>query len=341
MGLIGVGEWFYYKLAKEQIIEREKAVLNTKLRQFLQQNPFLMRAIRFRNFTLPPNIKIAITFNGEQIYSNSPPLPIKVEHIEVKRWGELKIEVMAPFPKEKLAPIKRQLLFFTLFVLLFLTGIAYLLGKLFLSPMKEVIQNLERFIRDATHEMNTPISTILTNIELLEGESKPIQRIKRGAMRLNKIFDDLKFIRLHHHRPRQIEKISLPDFIRERLLLFEGTIHQKNLTLSVELNNKEIEIDREDLTRLVDNLISNSIKYAPSGSKVEIGVNGEKFWVINRGKIENPTQVIRKFYRENRSEGGFGLGLYIVKEICTRYQFKFKIFNRKGRVVAEVEFEKG
>jgi two-component system OmpR family sensor kinase len=338
--LIAIGEYFYFELAKKNIIQKEKLILKNKIITFLNQNPFLIRAIRFHQFKIPKNTKILIYFNNQLIYSNSPILDLKVEHIEIKRWGEIKIITTEKFPKEKLNEIIKKLIIFNIFFIAFLTIISIFLGKIFLDPLKKAIENLENFIKDATHEMNTPISVILTNIELLKEESKPIKRIKNATLRLNKIFEDLKYVRLHHKRKKTPIPIELQNFLQERIKLFENIIENKKLTLNILATQTTLTIDKEDLTRLFDNLLSNAFKYAPKNSTIKITLNKNSFCIENQGEIKNTQKLTQKFYRENSSEGGFGLGLYIVKKIVDEYNFKLTIKSQNQKVKICIIFVK-
>ena len=330
---VGIGEWFYYRLAKEGIIQKEKLILKNQIIQFLHQNPFFMRIIRFeRSFYVPDGMKVLVYIDNKLVFSNSPLLDIKEEYIEIRGWKKIKIIATEKFPKEKLNEVIRRLFVFNLFFLLFLTVVSVFLGKIFLAPLKEVINNLENFIRDATHEMNTPLSVILTNIELLDEENKPIKRIKNAALRLHKIFEDLKYVRLYHKRKKEIKRIKLKEFLQQRIALFEGIVENKNLFIEIDADEVCLEIDREDLIRLFDNLLSNAFKYAPKNSTVKITLNKNFFCIENEGEIKNINKLTHKFYRENESEGGFGLGLYIVKTIADEYSFKLKIENKNKKV---------
>ncbi|MEO1959254.1 MAG: HAMP domain-containing sensor histidine kinase [Nautiliaceae bacterium] len=330
--LVSIGEWFYYKLAKKEIIQKEKLVLKNQINEFLNKNPRLIRVIRGNSFNIPEGIKVLIYINDNLVFSNSSLLDLKEEYLERKGWRKIKIVTTKEFPYEKLNEILKRLLIFNLFFLLFLVTVSVFLGKIFLAPLKKVINNLEEFIRDATHEMNTPLSIILTNIELLDEENKPIKRIKNAALRLNKIFEDLKYVRLYHKRKKEIKRIKLKKFLQQRIRLFESIIENKNLFIEIDADEVCLEIDREDLIRLFDNLLSNAFKYAPKHSTVKITLNKNFFCIKNEGEIKNINKLTHKFYRENKSEGGFGLGLYIVKTIGDEYSFKLKIENQNKKV---------
>ena len=331
--LVAIGEFFYYKNSYHHIIHNELNILKVKLDNFLENN----RRIFYTS--IPKNLKLAIFRNKELINSNFTPKKIYfnkeywIEKDEIyyryeikRRWWRIDFVVKKKI-KEKIYALYEELIFFNLFLILFLSFISVYLGKLFLKPMKETILDLENFIRDATHEMNTPISIILANIELLDEENRYLKRIKTASIRLSKMFEDLKYIRFHHTKKKNLKKINLGEFIEKRLLFFETQIENKNLKVIKDIEKFEIVFDEEDLNRIIDNLISNAVKYAPTNSIIEIYLKNAEFCILNDGAIKNIENITNKFVRENENEGGFGLGLYIVKELTKEYKIKLKIIN--------------
>ncbi|GAB6045130.1 copper-sensing histidine kinase CrdS [Caminibacter profundus] len=345
--LVGIGEWFYYKFSYKNIIESEIKSIETEIKFFLEQNRGMIIKIINSEFTYSTNLKIAIYKNKKLIYSNFHPKKVYFDkkfwiednHIYyryemIKMWGRIDIVAQKLLNKEKFDSLHRALLIFNIFFLFFLIFISFWLGRVFLAPMKEVIKSLEDFIRDSTHEMNTPISVILTNIEIIKEKpnKKAIKRIENASMRLSKIFEDLKYIRLYHKKKKELKKIDLKELISRRILVFETQIENKNLKVVKNCENFEVVFDEEDLIRIIDNLLSNAIKYAPNNSTIEIKLKKGKFCIKNIGEIKNIENITKKFVREERSEGGFGLGLYIVKKIADEYKIKFEIRNIDKKV---------
>jgi len=276
---------------------------------------------------------MAIYKNGYLIASNfNPPKLDFNKEIIIKKDKIYYIKkLIRPFGivyivtfKEFRNNLLEELIIFNIFALVFIVFIAFILGKIFLAPMKKSIQNLENFITDATHEMNTPISVIMSNIEMLDIkgiQNKELNRIKTSAKRLSKIFNDLKFIRLNHQTKKKIIDINLKQFLLERIKYFE-------IKAKLELQDVNIQIDKEDLTRLIDNLLSNAKKY--SNQFIEIKLTKEFLVIKNDGEIKNIKNITKKYVRENKNEGGFGIGLYIVDKICKYYKFRFIIRNETG-----------
>ncbi len=248
--------------------------------------------------------------------------------------GAAYLVVWAPIDKKALQELVMHLLLFSLFALFVIATTAYFLGKLFLAPLKETITLLDNFIKDATHELNTPISTIITNIELFKefhpdlAKSEELQRIETAAGRLSKIFSDLSFLQLHHKLKKDIAPQRVDEVLCQRLNYFNGLFASKNLQLQSRIEKVTLPIDRTDLETLFDNLISNAIKYTPPNKSITITLNKEGFTIEDEGIGIDPKllpNITRRFFRANKSEGGFGLGLAIVKKICNYYGFEFLI----------------
>ncbi|WP_456479050.1 sensor histidine kinase [Nautilia sp.] len=346
--LVGIGEWIYYKSAVHKIYDEESNYVLNELKLAMPQSMF-----GFRFFNNKSDINISIYRNGVLMYGKDVKIKPRECWIENKtiychyelprRWGKIEFVGFKPFDYGPIKRLKRELFIFNAVIFVFIVFIAYVLGKMFLRPVKEAILSLENFIRDATHEMNTPISIINTNIEMLEMKDvnlKEFERIRFAAERLEKIFKDLTFIKLNHKiKNKNFQNVDLKGLICERLGIFETISEKKGVKVVKRCENLTVKADRDDIVRIVDNLLSNAFKYAPSGSEVRVVLNKNRFSVLNKGKIKNVKKITDKFYRENESEGGFGLGLYIVKKICESYGYKLNIKNENGFVKISVEFK--
>jgi len=224
---------------------------------------------------------------------------------------------------------------------LFIAGILFsllglFLGKLFIAPMKESIQTMNKFIEDTTHELNTPISTILTNIELLdtiytcEGKQE-MKRIEIASKTLSRLYEDLTYLKLNHNYHRNIEAINISQLLEERIEYFITLIESKELHVIKELEpNIILNIDKNDALRMIDNLFSNAIKYNKKWGTLHIILKPEQLEVINDGlgiKSEEIAEITNRFKRANSSEGGFGIGLDIIGQVVQRYEFKFEIIS--------------
>ena len=231
--------------------------------------------------------------------------------------------------------LKSRLIIAFIVAMFFITLIAYWLGRLFLAPMRNSITLLDDFIKDATHELNTPVSTILANAELLKSfhpeleNSKEIHRIETASKRLSRIYDDLAYIRLNHQRHHNIEAINISIFLKERVDYFETIAKAKEIHFRHNIEEGIIlHIDKEDITRIIDNLLGNAFKYTMPKGKVEVTLDKDKLNITDNGigiDAEAKKEVLQRFVRANKSEGGFGLGLSIVADIANYYNFNIEL----------------
>ncbi len=358
--LVGFGEYLYYLFAKNKIIEEEKYYIKNELRFYLNQNPSIPDIIKLKQLknkgTL--NIKIAVYKNDRYVYGDFKPERIyfnneswvqngKVYFLLIipKDWGKIYVLCSKSINRKALKRLKKELVLFTLFSIVFISLSAFFLGKIFLKPMRDAIRSMEDFLDDVTHEMNTPLSIILNNLEILELKgikTKESERIKLASLRLSKLFKDLVYVKFNKGKRRVIEEFDLKELILDRIEIFSLFTESKNLKIEKELKELVVRMDKEDALRVIDNLLSNAIKYSPQGSVVKIALNknDDKCLIIeNEGEIKDKSNIIKKFVREDKRSGGLGLGLYIVDRICREYGLRFYVLNEHSKVMIKIYFD--
>ena len=222
-----------------------------------------------------------------------------------------------------------------LFVALLSLGIV--LSRLFIRPMREAVELLDNFIKDTTHELNTPVSTIVTNVETIdeslldEKTLKKIRRIDISAKTIASIYEDLTYLILHHKVAVVDEPLEIEEVVEERLAYFNDHFLQKQLEVTENLSSCYLTIDRTKMIRIIDNLLSNAIKYNKRGGTIDVVLDATKFQVSDSGKgIENAKldQIFERYSRFDKSVGGFGIGLHIVASIVKEYGFRVEVASR-------------
>jgi len=247
--------------------------------------------------------------------------------------------------------LQRNVFLFMLGAGLFFTMLGYFLGKLFVAPMRDAIEKMNHFIQDTTHELNTPISTILTNIEMIETfgkheeNSTELKRIEIASQTLSRIYDDLTYIKLNHKYHRQIVTINMSTLVEERIVYFSAMAEAKGLEVTVNIDpNVMLRIDKNDAIRLVDNLISNAIKYNKTKGLLDVRLTEDLFSVKDTGigiRSEDLSTILQRFKRANKSEGGFGIGLDIVNQVVASYDFDLEMNSKEGEgTEVSVKWEK-
>ncbi|MBW6488045.1 HAMP domain-containing sensor histidine kinase [Sulfurimonas sp.] len=224
----------------------------------------------------------------------------------------------------------QDILFVAVFSVGLIAVVGYFLSMMFLKPIQNERVKLDKFIKDSTHELNTPITAILMSIERLKKEKideKILKRVDISAKRVQKIYSDLTYLLLESEN-HNVKQINLREIVENELTLYEDLALKKSLSIHKELDNAFLNMDEVSAQRLFGNLISNAIKYNKHGGKMELKLTPKMFSISNSGigiKKEQQNRIFERFYRANEYEGGFGIGLDIVKRVCQKYKIDIEI----------------
>jgi len=220
-------------------------------------------------------------------------------------------------------------------VVLLLALIGFGLSRLLLRPMNDAIALLDDFIKDTTHELNTPVSAILTNLESLDttdlddATRKKLNRISIASRTISTLYDDLTYLILNHNLAISNTPLNLSELVHERLEYFRHRIEQKKIDLHTEITPDIIRtFDSTKATRLIDNLLSNAIKYNRIGGKITVILDTKSLCIEDNG-IGIPADMVEgvfeRYTRADKSVGGFGIGLHIVAMIAKEYNLDISI----------------
>lgn len=194
-------------------------------------------------------------------------------------------------------------------------------------------EKLEKNLRQTIHELNIPVSTINMNVQLLqksltdEKSLSRLERIKKASNNLLKLYENMEY-----EIKKEIDKIEkteffLEDIIKVSLGKFEDI--KKDTKFDLHIQNVELTSDYNGFVITLDNLISNAIKYNSKVKPlVKIEFKEPVLSIFNKGyKIDtkNLFIVFDKYFQEDTSKDGFGLGLTIVKEFCDKNRISINI----------------
>ena len=211
----------------------------------------------------------------------------------------------------------------------------------------DLVQKQDRFIKDAIHEINTPLGIIILNIDLFNlkyGKNRYLGKIEAGAKIIHNIYNDLEYMIKKDRIEYPKQKISISNFIKERVDFFYEIALGNELSFELFIED-DIEVVMNDihLQRVVDNTISNAIKYTIEKKNIAVKLYQEDnlkiLEIINSAKnLEDTSKLFKRFYRENNSRGGFGIGLNIIKEICDKNNIEVKVISLDGQVSFRYHF---
>jgi len=223
------------------------------------------------------------------------------------------------------------LVFLSLFALL--SAIGYWLAKLFIKPIQQEREKLNTFIKDSTHELNTPITALLmsTSSPNLTSE-KNIQRIKLSAKRVSELYEDLTYLFLREEVKVE-EMIAFDKVLQEQINYLKPFADKKSIIIEEHIDKLDFLIDKESAMRLVNNLLSNAIKYSEQGDKIEVRLKNRQLIVKDNGigiEEEKLKDIFERFYRATSTSGGFGIGLDMVRTIAQRYAIMIAVTSKLG-----------
>ncbi|WP_345987317.1 cache domain-containing protein [Sulfurimonas sp. HSL1-2] len=203
----------------------------------------------------------------------------------------------------------------------------------------QLVLSQDAFIKQSIHEVNTPLAVIMTQIDLyrhMHGEDRYLGSIEAAAKMLHTIFDDLRYMVKKERIDYPSDTIDLGAFLQGRLAFFESVMAANRLKVAARIAEAvPVCINEEELRRLVDNNLSNAIKYAYPDSTVDVELEvvaqtARMRFTTRSNPIDHPEKVFEAFYREADELSGFGLGLHLVKAICNKYGIDTDIRSEAG-----------
>jgi two-component system OmpR family sensor kinase len=232
---------------------------------------------------------------------------------------------------EALKDLKKKIFisFCLLYVLIMIFG--FYLTKLFIKPIIQQRIKLNNFIKDTTHELNTPITALMMSVNPSNKlDDKGLNRILLSAKRISDIYSDLTYLFLNNEQTRvkETEAIELKEILNEQIEYYNFFAQKKRIAFEYNIQSVLYPIDKESFIRIVNNLISNAIKYTPANGEVFIELKDNILTVKDTGvgiHKKSLSKIFDRFYRDTNVVGGFGIGLNIVASICKEYGIKINI----------------
>lgn len=223
--------------------------------------------------------------------------------------------------------------------LLLLLGVSILLSRWATRPAERAWKQQRQFLSDASHELKTPLTVILSNAELLEAaplEERPARwadNIHSEARRMRSLVEEMLTLARADNlvRTAVLTEVSLSDVAADTVLAFEPVAFEAGKPLTEDIDPAvDVLGDREKLRQLTGILVDNAIKYGAEGSPIRLWLRKTDrqalLTVSNSGQPIPPEQLahlFERFYRMDDSRGeqsGFGLGLAIAQTIASEHK---------------------
>ena len=228
-------------------------------------------------------------------------------------------------------------------------AVSFLLARWAVRPVERAWEEQRQFVSDASHELKTPLTVILTSAELMQTDPDPQhpRSILAMSRRMRELVESLlELARVDNGAVRAaFGELDLSALVADELLPFEPLFFEGGLTLESQLE-EGLRISGSDrhLRQVLTILLDNALRYSPENAavRVELTRQGSSalLTVANPGELtrEQCRSIFRRFYRADpaRTAGGSGLGLAIAQGIVADHGGKIWADSREGTVTLNV-----
>ena len=240
------------------------------------------------------------------------------------------------------------------FIILLLSALAgYFLAGRTLRPIKNMVDEQNRFITDASHELNTPLTSLKTSIEVnLRDKKLNLDKAKEVLLSnleevnsLQALSDEL--IKITQYQKAngnfKLDKVNIANIINAAVLKIKPQADKKQIKISTKTLKSFVSADERSLTELFTILLDNAVKYSPQKTTIELRVENldSKIKIIvkdngigiDKGEL---SFIFDRFYRTDKSRTkqqvlGYGLGLSIAKRIVSLHGGSLSVESIKGK----------
>lgn len=232
--------------------------------------------------------------------------------------------------------LKEDVLLVMSFAFMLIVIISIVLSKLFMKPLNTRMKQIEGFIQDVSHELNTPITALGMSSKraIKKGvfDKKILTNILISTKQLESIYKSLAYLNFNK-KEENIETLDLQEVLTQVVKYYVELREAKEIEIKMHLEHKRFQIERVKAELLFSNLLSNAIKYSMPQTTICITLNEKSFSIRDEGVgiPEDKLQEIFELYkRESSIAGGFGVGLNIVKQICDEYNIAVDVSSKLG-----------
>lgn len=227
--------------------------------------------------------------------------------------------------------LRNSVIYTVIFTALVIIIIAVVLSYIFLKPLRDKMHEIEQFVKDTTHELNTPITALMMSTSRLQSkkeyDDKSLKNISISTKQLYDIYSSLSFLNFDN-KSEQAELISFDNVVKDNISYHSELLEKKNIQIIQNLKKCEITIAPTKAKMLINNLLSNSIKYSKPNSTITLQTLNNNFIIKDEGigiAKEKLEAIFTRFIRANSYAGGFGIGLNIVDSIIKEYDYQIDI----------------
>lgn len=227
--------------------------------------------------------------------------------------------------------LKNKILFVAIIVAFIIIIISVILSYMFLKPIKDKMLEIEDFVKDTTHELNTPITALMMSTSRIktkkEYDEKIVKNISISTKQLYEMYSSLAFLSFDTSSEEAID-LQFNNIAIKSIEYFSELLEIKNISLEFKEEKCMLHIAPTKAKMLINNLLSNAIKYSPPNTKIFINCTQDYFSIKDEGigiEKNKLSKIFKRFTRASKYAGGFGIGLNIVHNIVKEYNYKIHI----------------
>ena len=243
--------------------------------------------------------------------------------------------------------IKQLILYISILIIceIIIFIVTSILTKWITTPVKKAFSKQKIFVADASHELKTPLSVIITSTDAYfnDKNDKWIYNIKTESERMIKLVTELlDLAKTEKEQDIEMTYNNLSEIIERSVLTFESILYEKKINFKYKIeNNINLKCNEDLIMELMNILIDNAIKNSFIEGNIIINLYKTNkqiiLEVINKGfpiKKENEEKIFERFYKidssRNRNTNNYGLGLAIAKNIVTKHKGKISAHSSNG-----------
>lgn len=239
---------------------------------------------------------------------------------------------------------------------IFFYYISKIITRWITNPVGDTFNKQKEFIEDASHELKTPLSVIISSADMLKvtkENEKWIKNIKYESDRMNYLISNLLDLASSEKKETfSFENKNLSEIVELSLLAFEGRAYEENVKLKYDVqSNIYMSLDENSIKQLVEILLDNAIKHSLKSETVNVILkmvgNDITLLVSNKGDTipkEEEEKIFDRFYKidksRNRKKGTYGLGLAIAKNIVINHNGVISASSKDNITTFKVLFKK-
>lgn len=272
----------------------------------------------------------------------------------------LKLYIDRSYEKKLSAKVEKYFQIFLIFHIFFLLVIYYFTKKYHDAQIKlknkleenqKLFDENKDFISSMTEQIQTPLSVIMNNYAFIEKNvdtnlKKYDEQINSSINMLKNSYEDLTYIVNNEKLEYPMSKVNLSQFVKQRVSYFNIVAKSQGCVIlsSVE-DNIFISINETELERLIDNNLSNAIKYGKKSFEINVNLVKKESEICLEffsysDEIKNKEKIfIRNYQEKSDSKKSLGLGLSMVKSICEKYNITYEVIYVKKQNIFIYKFK--